>query len=271
MKLKLFVSVSGGETSGMMAKRLKDEYQDVYEMRFGFCNTGLERRETLTLVDNMDREWGMNTVWLEAITHPGERLGCTHKIVGFASAARNGEPFEEMIKKYGIPNKAYPHCTRELKLNPIRSYLASIGWQDCFRAVGIRADEPKRVRKDADSERIIYPLVTMFPSDKADVKTWWEFQLFQLGLKDYEGNCAACWKKSTTKLVRIAQENPKAFDFFARMEEMHGTYADGKRRTFFRENRSANDIVTLAQLLNPPPYTERPDENSGCSESCEAF
>jgi hypothetical protein len=271
MRLKLFVSVSGGETSGYMAKRLRDEYSDDYDMRFGFANTGLEKLATLAFVERMHTEWEMPITWLEAVTHFGERAGCTHKIVDFATASRNGEPFEEMIKKYGVPNKKYPHCTRELKLNPIRSYLESIGWQDCFRAVGIRMDEPRRIREDADSERIIYPLVSMFPSDKPMIKDWWEFQPFQLGLKDYEGNCEACWKKSDTKLIRIAKENPSAFDFPARMEATYGTYADGKPRTFFRGRRSAKDIISMAQLLNPPPYAERPDENSGCSESCEAF
>lgn len=273
-KLKLFVSVSGGETSGYMAKRLHDEYAGAYDMRFGFANTGLERPETLVFVDRMAREWNLPIVWLEAVVHHDERLGCTHRIVDFATASRQGEPFEEVIKKYGIPNKAYPHCTRELKLNPIRSYLASIGWQDCLRAVGIRLDEPKRVRKDAIAERIIYPLVTMFPSDKPAIRDWWDFQPFQLGLKDYEGNCQACWKKSTTKLVRIGKENPRAFEFPNRMEETYGLSGhniDGTKRTFFREHRSAKDIVTLAQLLNPPQHIERPDENSGCSESCEAF
>src|ERR1039458_5841016 len=134
MRLKLFVSVSGGETSGYMAKRLRDEYSDVYDMQFGFANTGLEKLATLVFVERMHTEWEMPITWLEAVTHPGERVGCTHKIVDLATAARKGEPFEEVIKKYGIPNKMYPHCTRELKLNAIRSYLASIDWEDCFRS-----------------------------------------------------------------------------------------------------------------------------------------
>jgi len=254
-----------------MAKRLRAEASDIYEMVFVFANTGLEREETLVFVDRLRSVWGMNIVWVEAVVHHDQRLGCTHRIVDFESASRKGEPFEEMIKKYGIPNKMYPHCTRELKLNPIRSYMASIGWADYFTAVGIRADEPKRIRAGAEADRIIYPLVTMFPTDKPGINDWWEDQPFRLGLMEHEGNCESCWKKSLSKLVRIAKDRPQAFEFMARMEATYGTYQDGNTRTFFRERRSANDIVSIADLLNPSLRFDNPDENSGCSESCEAF
>jgi len=36
-------------------------------------------------------------------------------LVTFETASRNGEPFEEMIQKYGITNMQSPQCTRNLK------------------------------------------------------------------------------------------------------------------------------------------------------------
>lgn len=271
---KLLVSFSGGRTSAFMAKRLKDFYGHTFEMVFVFANTGQEHEKTLIFADRCDREWGLSLVWVESVVHHGERASSTHKIVTFETASRHGEPFEEIIKKYGIPNKAFPHCTRELKRNPIRSYMDSIGWNDASTAVGIRIDEPKRIRKDADKDGIAYPLVNLFPSTKPQILDWWEEQPFDLGLLDYQGNCTWCWKKSLKKHVRLYQESPQIFDFPARMEERYGLTGagqlEGVKRTFFREYRSTKDIVTLAQLLNPGKL-EFQDEDTGCSESCEVF
>lgn len=272
-RLPLFVSVSGGETSAYMAKHLKDEYSDMFEMIFVMANTGLEWEATLEFADRCDREWGLNLVMVEALVHPEEGKASTHNVVRFETASRNGEPFEEVIKKYGIPNKAYPHCTRELKLNPMRSYVSTI-WRDYFTAVGIRMDEPKRVRKDAFSEHIFYPLAHWFPTDKQAINSWWEDQPFRLNLQPHQGNCKTCWKKSTRKLVQIAQETPEAFDWNVRMEAQYGLSGhnvDGNRRVFFREHMKATTLLSIAEVTNPVLILANDDSNSGCSESCEPF
>lgn len=276
MKQRLFVSVSGGRTSGYMAKRLKDEYSREFEMVFGIANTGQEWEETLLFADRCDKEWGLNLVWLEAVVHHGEKVGTTHREVTFETASRNGEPFEEVIKKYGIPCKAYPHCTRELKLQPIRSYLNSIGWKTGthLTAVGIRADEPRRIRKDAKKAGIIYPLFDLFPTTKPEINDWWEEQPFNLRLEEHQGNCKWCWKKSTKKLVRIAQESPEVFEFPSRMEEMYGLAGhnvDGTKRVFFRNWMNTKGLLQLAGMSPTEMRPADADEDGGCSESCEAF
>lgn len=271
MKTRLLVSVSGGKSSMYMAKQLWDKRRDTFDMVFVFANTGEEWEETLLFTDRCAREWGIDIVWVEAVTHPGQRIGCTHQVVTFETASRRGEPFQGVIEKYGIPNKKYPHCTRELKLNPIRSYMLSIGWEYYLSAVGIRIDEPARLRGNAEECGIIYPLFDMFPMEKADINEWWAAQPFNLNLLERQGNCKACWKKTLTKLLAIAQETPEAFEFSARMESTFGTYADGARRVFFRENRSAVDLLAMSKVIDPATIKNRPDENSGCSESCEAF
>jgi hypothetical protein len=275
MKKKLVVSFSGGKTSGFMAKFLHDNFQHQFEMIFCFANTGEEDEKTLQFVHNCDQEFGFNVVWLEAITHPDTRIGCTHKIVNFWNASRNGEPFEAMIQKYGIPNKSYPHCTRELKLNPIRSYLESVKWftGDYITAVGIRQDEPKRIRKKAPELNIVYPLFHWFPTVKAEINEFWEEQTFNLGLEEHQGNCRWCWKKSLRKHMMIASENPKAFEFPARMEALYGLNGhniDGTKRVFFRGNTSTIQLIQISTGVVPPPPSD-PDEDSGCSESCDAY
>lgn len=255
-----------------MMKRLHEVQTPLVTMHFVFANTGKEDEKTLEFVDRCSKEWNIPIVWVEAVVHPGKKA-CTHRIVTFATASRNGEPFEEVIKKYGIPNKKYLHCTRELKLNPIRSYMRSIGSPFFFTAVGIRADEPKRLTVSASAKGICYPLSELFPTTKPEINDYWEDQNFFLDLPEHRGNCTTCHKKSLRKLVMVAKETPEEFDFNARMEDMYGLAGhniDGTPRTFFRENRSTRDIISIAQLLNPKVISDA-DQDSGCSESCEAF
>lgn len=269
-KERIFVSFSGGRTSAKMARLLKDECSDQFEMVFGFANTGCEHEKTLWFVDRCDKEWGLGVVWLEAVTHHGERIGCTHKVVSFETASRNGEPFEDMIRKYGIPNKAYPHCTRELKANPMLSYAKSIGWETgTFKfAVGIRADEPKRLSNIANRT---YPLAHLFPTTKREVLEWWSKQAFDLGLPEHQGNCRFCWKKSLRKHGLLARESPEVFQFPARMEKLYGIYGyneDGKPRVFFRGNLSTENLIEACSA----PLDNLPDAvGATCSESCEPF
>lgn len=268
---RICISYSGGRTSAYLTWLLWSRYRSRYQFVVTFANTGEENEATLEFVDRCDREWGWGVVWLEADVQPERGMGTRHRIVNFQTASRRAEPFEAVIAKYGIPNKAYPHCTRELKEVPIRSYLRSIGWEagTYHIAIGIRADEPaRRVRKP---ERV-YPLLDWFPITKPEIIDWWGQQPFNLELQEHQGNCKTCWKKSLSKLVRIANETPQHFDFNLRMEAQYGLAGhnvDGNPRTFFRGHLCAKDILAMRDLKTPPP--RQSDEDWGCSESCEAF
>lgn len=254
-----------------MTIKLWQSYRDRYEFIVTFANTGEENEETLIFVNRCAEHFEIPVVWLEAIVHPEHGAGTTHRIVDFATASRKAEPFEEVIKKYGIPNKAYLHCTRELKEAPIRSYMRSIGWNagTYHIAIGIRADEPERRAKRPER---VYPLLDWFPTTKPEINDWWEDQPFNLNLQEHQGNCKTCWKKSLSKLVRIANETPQYFDFNLRMEHQYGLAGhnvDGTPRTFFRNHMRTEDILALRGQSVAPPRPD--DENWGCSESCEAF
>lgn len=280
-KKRLAVSFSGGETSGKMTEWVLANLNDEYEITVTFANTGEENEETLVFVDKCDRILGFDTVWVEAVIDPREGGGTKHRIVTFETASRAGEPYEEMTRKYGISNVTFQPCNRELKLAPMRSYLRSIGWAagTYETAIGIREDEARRVRDNAPEKRIIYPLVDMIPMDKQDVNDWWSEQSFRLDLKEHEGNCKWCWKKSLSKHMRLIEERPHIYDFPRRMEREYGFHGapsnDGTARVFFRGMRSTNDLFALAAELQDRPkviqLTLDFDRDSGCSESCEVF
>lgn len=286
-KKKLSVSFSGGRTSAYMAKWLLDNKSDEYDLRFVFANTGLEHEKTLDFVNECDKRWGLSLIWLESVVHHGERKGSTHKVVSYETASRKGEPFEEVIKKYGISNADFPHCNRELKLGPLNSYKKEI--EGDLYAIGIRSDEIDRVRADYEEAGIVYPLAFWHPRTKAEIRHWWAEQDFDLEIPEHLGNCVTCWKKSDRKLMTIAKHEPKRFDFMRRMEVEHSLSGasmyddDGNEipRKWLRKYRSCDDIIAsskqpFVEFVDYMPELQLGllddlDLNNGCEESCEAF
>jgi hypothetical protein len=222
----LLVSFSGGETSAFMAQWLNNHYEEYgYEnIVFVFANTGLENEQTLEFVERCDKHFKLNVQWVEADVQQGLRKGTGFYRTDFDNASRRGEPFEAIIKKYGIPNQAFPHCTRELKQAPIKVFGKDwFNGEKYHTAIGIRQDEADRMNAKAKEMGFIYPLISskMIPATKPMINFFWKQMHFRLELKGYQGNCATCWKKADKKLYQIAQENPKAFEFMAEMERKY--------------------------------------------------
>ena len=194
-KKKLLVSFSGGETSAYMAQWLWNNKQDEYEMIFVFANTGEEMEQTLDFANKCSEYFGFPLVWIEGVFHKEVGKGTTHKIVSLETASRNGEPFEDHISTYGIPNQANPQCTNELKAIPIKSYARSLLWKKYYTAIGIRVDEIDRIDSRRKEKRFYYPLCEDHPKTKPEINRYWKDMPFRLELKGYQGNCKWCWKK----------------------------------------------------------------------------
>lgn len=281
---RLFISFSGGRTSAYMTRRLLKQAPAGLDIVVGFANTGKEDERTLKFVNDCDQQLDFNTVWIEADVKEEKGIGTAHRIVNFYTASRAGEPFEAMIKKYGIPNKNFPHCTRELKLSPMTSYLRSIGWESGSynTAIGIRADEVDRISATYRQNDIIYPLV-QWGIRKNDVLNWWHDQDFDLNLPEHRGNCVTCWKKTDRKLMTIAAEDPLAFKFFDRMEQTYPDAGPGdfdRPRHFFRRNQSTRDIVERSRIpfvkwrsqpVQIEMFDPEMDTGGGCGDSCEIY
>lgn len=290
----LLVSFSGGETSAFMAQWLNNHYEEYgYEnIVFVFANTGLENEQTLEFADRCDKFFKLNLQWIEADVIHEHKKGTRYYRTDFENASRKGEPFENVISKYGIPNQANPNCTRELKGAPISAFGKD--WFDGEKydtAIGIRIDEIDRMNPQAIKKGFIYPLINskMIPTKKPMVNFYWRSMPFRLELKGYQGNCLTCWKKADKKLYQIAKENPKAFDFMDKMERKYGNFfpkqridkwtKEGKKLpeniTFFRDNRSAQDILTEAKNWNGIIHDDSQDYNWQIDllggESCEVF
>ena len=243
MKTKLLVcTFSGGRTSAFMGLMLKDlpKYKD-FEKLFVFANTGKEKEETLEFIDRCDKEWNLGVVWLEAKVIKEKGVGTTYKIVDFKTASRNGEPFEDMLKKYPMPTPFASNCTRELKLAPINKYIKTLGFNEVVTALGIRYDERHRKSNTAEEQNIIYPLCDDLKVDSKFIRDWWSRQCFDLKLKDYEGNCDLCFKKSVRKRLTLIKEDPKIADWWLEMENKYST--DKVPRFDLRTNISMEELI----------------------------
>lgn len=291
-KENLAISFSAGETSGYMTYRLIKEYSHKYNIIVVMANASKEKEQSLEFAKMCDENFGFNTVWVEAVINPIHRKGTMFKVVDFYTANRDGQVFEDMIAKYGIPNKAAPHCSRELKGQPIKKYIQSVFGNDYKIAIGIRADEIDRIDEKAKEHNIIYPLIE-WNITKRDVNVFWKQQAFRLNLKGYEGNCNKCWKKSLRKLMTI--EKTDKDNWWIDMESKYGNFIPKSRLllqklknkitklpiTFYRNHLSGLQIREMAETKkfrlavdDKVMYDKQGnifdlDVSGDCSESCE--
>lgn len=309
MKPTILISFSGGRTSAMMTKYLFDKYKDQYILKPVFSNTGHEKQATLDFIKKCDDYFGFNTVWIEpVISESGTRCKVVNYKTAYCNYKKNGiDPFEQMIAKYGIPNMANPHCSRELKKIAIRSYARDIEKHSKINyqtALGFRSDEPKRLNwEKAKKDKLIY-FAQLVKVTKSDVNKFWSKMPFDLTIKSYEGNCILCWKKSNRKLYTIISEGlinndielVAEIEWLKNIELKYGKYVPksrskqdkGEQNVMFRKKQSIEDLIIESQILNLEDYAqdesslinisqqltmfnEELDSNFGCVESCEPF
>lgn len=241
-----------------------------------FANTGKEREETLDFVHEIERRWGITVHWVEYVRVPGKPvvewrgeqavIGCHgFRTVTYETASRRGEPFEQLIEVKAeyrrevkelpavLPNPVQRFCTGELKQRTMDRFLESIGFEDYTIAIGLRADEPKRVAKlkgiDTQSKTHVAPLAQAGLTVK-DVTEFWNAQPFDLRLENhpewgtYEGNCDFCFLKSQGKIKLLAEKYPAGLDWWADMEEKTGqTFR--KDRASFKEIRDGRVALKM--------------------------
>jgi len=220
------------------------------EKHYVYANTGKEKVETLDFIQGCDERWKLGVTWVEAVVNHGDGNGTTHRIVNRKSAVvntdplREGNPFFDVVAKYGLFNNHYPHCTRELKTAPIRSYLRSIGLnrKQYIEAWGIRFDEPRRL---AERDGVIFPLAELKITERV-VREFWDAQDFDLGIKQYEGNCDLCFKKSLRKRLTILRDNPSIAKDWATIEAM-GDRRGGDRARFDRSGLTIQNLVDMSK------------------------
>ena len=233
----IHICFSGGRTSAYMLRLFADTLEggawpDAW--RVVFANTGCERPQTLDFVRDVSAKWGIPITWVEFERgrRPDGKNAYLFKVVNHNSASRDGEPFEKLIAcKRQVPNVMMRFCTAELKIVPAAKVCRDVfGWSEWSSALGIRADEQRRVRPSRDKRwQNIHPLVEVGVTAE-DVATFWRQQDFDLELPNLNGkcwlsNCDGCFLKSEEHLANLRRQFPDRAAWWDRMErETGGTF-----------------------------------------------
>lgn len=206
----IIASFSGGRSSAMMVSQM-----DLSDTLVVFCNTGKEMPETLNFVRDCELEWGVPIVWLEY------RSCRKYEVVSYETASRHGEPFEQLIidRNY-LPNMIARFCTSELKVLTIERYLKDRGITEWETAVGIRADEPRRVAKMREKPGYLTPLADAGVTSN-DVIDFWNRQSFDLLLPSngYYSNCDLCFLKGYGIKQSLVNEDMSRADWWDAQEK----------------------------------------------------
>jgi 3'-phosphoadenosine 5'-phosphosulfate sulfotransferase (PAPS reductase)/FAD synthetase len=205
------INFSGGRTSAYMTKRLIDEGG---EYLITFQNTGKEMQGTLDFINECDKQWNLNIVWLEY------RKPASFEVVTYETASRNGRPYKELLEQRpsSIPNMQFRYCTQELKIMTLKRYLKSIDITEYTSFNGIRYDEPRRWQKTKDSDYDVELPLVKWKVNKQDVLNFWKEQPFDLKVNEPYGNCDCCFLKGKGKLSIIAKEKPDLFQWWIDIE-----------------------------------------------------
>jgi 3'-phosphoadenosine 5'-phosphosulfate sulfotransferase (PAPS reductase)/FAD synthetase len=215
-----------------------------------FANTGLEDARTYAFVAEVSKRWTpIVVVEYGSKTEP-------HRVVGIEACARNGEPFARLNEdKSYLPNPVARICTAHLKIKAMASYARSLGWKRWSVAIGLRADEPRRVARIRNGEwRESYERVVPIADAGhmlEDVTRFWHEQPFDLQFPSGDnlfGNCVGCFLKSRDRLDRIAREQPTALAWWIAQEKKLGAT--------FRFDRPSYAMIARAVTEQPLLYPE---------------
>lgn len=233
------INFSGGRTSAYMTKKLIDEGLTDYIITFQ--NTGKEDPKTLEFVNECDKRWNLNIVWLEYRKPSVNKK--RFEIVTFETASRQGEPFAQLMQQRpnsGVPNREFRWCTQELKIQTVRRYLKSIKLKDFTWINGIRYDEPTRWQEESEYHYDIWQPLVKWKVTKPMILEWWKHQDFDLQISQAYGNCDCCFQKGKGLLAQIAKEKPELFNWWIDFEK--------QRNQTFKKEISYDKLVREAPL-----------------------
>ena len=230
------ISFSGGRTSAFMLHKVLEAHDgDLPEFaKVTFANTGKEMPQTLDFVRDCGENWGVDIAWLERFSRKSRedeknKYVYETKVVDYASASRNGEPFAQLIKTLGrTPSPVVRLCTFQLKIKAISEYLIDVcDFEKPYTTfIGIRGDEVRRAVKMnntiLDGQERYLPLYLDGITAK-DVGGFWSNNNFDLNLPNHNGvndlgNCDLCFLKGYKIRQSIIREKPELADWWIEQE-----------------------------------------------------
>ena len=236
----VLISLSGGRTSAYMLHQIlvaNDGLRD--DVVVAFANTGREMEGTIEFVKEIQHRWNVNIRWLEY-----RKAMPKFEEVNHNSVSLDGKPFMEMIDSKSankfLPNQNMRFCTQELKVKTIKRFLVGMGWKRWTNTVGIRGDEPRRLKESKDNRWVNWYPIADANETVEYVNYFWKQQPFDLKIMNGSGNCDGCFLKSEATLAAMIREYPERMQWWSDMEQKTGGKFH-KNRTY----KSLSDFISL--------------------------
>jgi hypothetical protein len=115
--------------------------------------------------------------------------------------------------------------------------------------------------------------------EKQDIIRWWSNMPFDLEIKEWNGNCVFCPKKSNLKIAAAQRDNPEFYHNYLTMlysDEVRVDEKTGHWSQMYRGKRSLEQVVSMFDGSTGDEIKSRirggkMTDSGSCSESCEVF
>lgn len=265
--MKHVISFSGGRTSAYMTLEVLKIHPDAEVI---YMDTGAEHPKTYEFIRNVSSILPRPITCLRCLPSDKFRGAPSFEVVSVDDIHHDLAGWIRMLRKYGNPYQGGPFCTDRMKTKPFEKYCEKkYGKGNYQRWIGIRADEPKRL-KPADGFRY---LADISDFEKQDIIDFWLDMPFDLGIDEHLGNCVFCIKKSDLKLALACKDEPELARIFIDTISEHNKKESSS--DMYRGRRSLGDIIQMfpqsrdeiaARVRGAKSF-----DTGSCSESCEVF
>lgn len=277
--MKKVVSFSGGRTSAYLVVTAIEEFGadnvDVVSM-----DTGAEHPMTYEFMRQFHAYileiYGIEITYLRTDFSTALGEGNKYHILKIDEIGSDLKPFQEMIKKYGVPYIGGMFCTDRMKLVPFTKHCQEKYGRGNYETwLGIRADEPKRLTP----KKGIRYLAEISDFEKEDVLDFWSGMPFDLDIPEWLGNCVFCPKKSNLKLAAAQRDEPELYHNFLEMIYGNNVRHDNKTGHYSKMYRGKKSLEQVIAMFDGSTGNEiksrirgtKATNTGSCSESCEVF
>ena len=273
------VSFSGGRTSAYLVYLMEMlRVKNNWDVKYIFMDTGAEHPKTYEFIRSVVKHFNIDLICLRLKINPVLGQANSYTQMPLNNCKMDYQPWRDMLSKYGTPyNPGGAFCTDRLKLVPFEKYCDEhFGKGNYTRVLGIRADEPKRL-KPKDNYKY---LAEFSDFEKQDVLDWWKEQSFDLEINENLGNCVFCIKKGVNKIGLATKNEPRMAQQFHKILNHKNVRVVEKRRSpplvMYRGNMS---LISIIDVYRDMPEDEiyktirggRGEDSGNCSESCEVL
>lgn len=259
--------ISGGRTSALMHALTLAANQDQLHLYLPcFGNTGKEHERTLVFLKQIQEVTAFPIRWLE-FQRP-EAVGAAPRFartaeVTYESAHRGMGVWQDFLgtlaeyrakeknKEPVAPCSNMRLCTAYMKVKTIHRFVRDHFGVEYAYNVGLRADEPSRVRALKGQERggveFLTPLYDAYLT-KMDVLEFWAQQPFDLSIPEHLGNCLSCFLKDESDLSTVFYETPGEAEEWIGIQDTYGDFRRGhtSMRTIAAETRFRMEVIRPA-------------------------